>query len=349
MTRWIALGALAAVLVACGDAAPAATGSPNAPASAKLDPVKIAYVPSYAEAPLLLAGYKDHLKQYGIEPDMIEMKSGADIIPAVGTGQVDVAGIGVAAGLFSSVSRGVGLKVVAPINTYPMEGTSVPFLVRKALYDSGEVRSAKDLKGRRVPSNGPGGINEYQWIKLLQKYGLKLDDIQTQYMPIPDAVAAFKNGAVDAALQAEPVATQLVDSGLVVLVKEDSNPIPGAQGTFIVFSGKFSQERPDVAKRFMLGYIQAIRDVHAQPASPENLKVLAKVLGSSEAIIQKQTGSAAFLPNPKIDAGSLADEQKAFFDRGEMKDMSAPLPPERLIDSSFLDAALKTLGTVNGE
>ncbi|MFI5267020.1 MAG: ABC transporter substrate-binding protein [Chloroflexota bacterium] len=306
--------------------------------------MSIAYIPTTAEGGLFVAAGKGYLRQNGIDGQLIKANSGPDVLPQVGTGQVDVAGIGITAGVFSSIARGVNLRIVADLAAYPKEGNPLPFLVRKALYDSGQVRSAKDVKGRKVALNAPGGINEYEWVKLLAKYGLTLNDVQTTFMGIPDEIVAYRNGAIDAGILAEPNASQAVTNGDAVMIPEDSNPIPGAQGTYLVFSSKLIQERPDVAKRFLIGYVKAMRDLNANPASPENVKVQADILGFSDAIIRQQLGASVFPPDAKVDMASLTDEEQVFMQRGELKELTAPLPADKLVDSSFLDAALKTLG-----
>src|SRR5579883_864857 len=326
-------------------AKPAASGAAASPgASGALDKVTIAYVPTTAEAGLLVTVNKGYAKQYGIDAQLVRLNSGPDILPQVGTGQIDAAGIGITAGVFSAVARGVGMRLVADLAAYPKDGNPLPFLVLKAVYDPGQVKSAKELKGHKIAMNAPGGINEYQWIKLLAKYNLTLDDVQTTVMGIPDEIVALKNGAIDASILAEPNGSEAVNNGYAVMVPEDSNPVPGVQGTFLVFSSKMMQERPDVARRFMMGYVKGVRDVVAHPDAPDTIKIQSDVLGFSEAVIRQQLGASAFLADPKVDLDSIIGEQDAFFKRGEMKEMSAPLPVDKLVDSSFLDAALKALG-----
>src|SRR5438067_1012334 len=83
-----------------------------------------------------------------------------------------------------------------------------PPVVRKDLYDSGELRAPADLRGRRVAMNTRGASPEYLLTKVLDGAGLTLDDVDLVTIPFPDMPAALANGSVDAAIPAEPAATR---------------------------------------------------------------------------------------------------------------------------------------------
>ncbi len=324
---------------------PATARAPTSTSSAPaLERVMVSYVRSYTLAPLFVAADQGYLREVGIDVDMLESKGGAEVIPALGTGEIEVSGAGTSAALFSAIARGVGVRIVSPVNTYPRTGTPLPFLVRKAVYEAGEIRSARDLKGKRVAFNIPGGLAEYQWVKLLEKHGMTLDDVHISYMAIPDNMTALANGGIDAVLMPEPFARKAIETGLAVLVPEDSNPLPGVQGTFILYSMKFSQERHDVARRFMIGFVQAMRAMQGERgSSPETLEILSKWLGIEPAVIKTIVPSAEFLPDPWIDVDSLIDQQRVFIQRGALR-LAEPLAPDELVDASFLNYALQVLG-----
>ena len=80
-----------------------------------------------------------------------------------------------------------------------MGRTGNPVLVRKALWDSGQVRSFSDLRGRPVAINGPAGGGEYTLGTVLRKNNMGFDDVNVVYMPFPDMVTALGGGSIDAA------------------------------------------------------------------------------------------------------------------------------------------------------
>ena len=76
----------------------------------------------------------------------------------LGTGQLDANAGAISAGTFNAVQRGVDLRIVAPMSFLPQTGGASPLLVRKDLAD--RVRSAADMRGRKVAINVRGAANE---------------------------------------------------------------------------------------------------------------------------------------------------------------------------------------------
>ena len=89
-------------------------------------------------------------------------------------------------------------------------------LVRKDHLDSGRYRSLKDLKGMRVAGLAPGTGSMANLNAILLKAGLHTGDIERVFMGYPQHVLALQNNAVDAALTAEPSATQAIRTGAAV-------------------------------------------------------------------------------------------------------------------------------------
>ena len=69
---------------------------------------------------------------------------------SVATGKMDVANNAVTAFMVNAVSDGVNMKWVAGQAGYTPKHGTLGLVVRKELYDSGEVRSMKDLKGKTI-------------------------------------------------------------------------------------------------------------------------------------------------------------------------------------------------------
>src|SRR5262249_59941766 len=69
--------------------------------------------------------------------------------PPLTTNQIDVAGGGVNASMFSAIGRGLPLKIVAGISGNGAYSSSA-LVVRRELIDSGRVKDYPDLKGLRI-------------------------------------------------------------------------------------------------------------------------------------------------------------------------------------------------------
>ena len=119
----------------------------------------------------------------------IEFPAGPQLLEGLNLGAVDVGYVGEAPPIFAQAA---GAKF-AYIGYDPAAPEAEAILVPK---DSG-IRSVAELKGKKVVLNKGSNVH-YLLVKLLEKNGLKLTDIQAVYLPPADARAAFESGNVDA-------------------------------------------------------------------------------------------------------------------------------------------------------
>src|SRR5579884_120415 len=229
------------------------------PAARPLDQVRMADARVLASAGIYVALEKGYLREQGIDLQLEPVAGTADIVPFLATGDLDLALGAIGVGLFNAFDRGADMRIIAPAGIMPLEDSVLPLVVRKDLVDSGQVRTPADLRGRRVAVNVRGASVEYVLSKILDRVGMTIHDVDIVSVPFPDMPAALVNGSIDAAIPAEPFATRSVDLGAgVKLVRE---VIPGQMTTAILASGKLLRERPDVARRLVLAYMKAIRDI----------------------------------------------------------------------------------------
>lgn len=306
----------------------------------------MSYLPIVNFSPLFIAVDKGLLKEQGIDAELTVSQGGADVISQLGTGQLDVSFGGVSAGTFAAVGRGIDVKLVAAITVHPQAGGGFasPFMIRKAAYDAGEIRSGQDLKGKKVALNARGGLAEYLMEKLLGKYGMTIADIEVVYLGFPEMVAALKNGAVDAALIGDPFANEVERTGIGVLSEVDSSPTPGLQSSLMFYSPKFIKERADVARRFLVAIEKAKRELAGDGFfKPDNLEIISKQVKLSQDAIKSMKSTTLFETNPTLDLDSLQDQQRVFIQHGSLQ-LQAPIPSEKLVDTSFGAYAQQVLG-----
>jgi len=158
-----ALAAIACVLagaLACTaqPANPAATAviSPTAPPAAHaLNTVRSGSAGVMGEAGQQLAQAQGYFAQEGVAVNFVKVDA-STVFSTLIAGQVDVQGLGLEAGVFSALSRGVEFRIVATQATSEPNGNGVFFVVRKDLIESGKVHANADLKGLKiaVPSRG---------------------------------------------------------------------------------------------------------------------------------------------------------------------------------------------------
>jgi len=123
-----------------------------------LGKIRVGYVPVIA--PIYIAYEKGYFKEQGLDVELIPFDSGAKMVAALGSGQLDVGSGEAGTALLNAIDQGFDVQVVMGTGSMPKGYGPNPFLVRKDLYDSGEITEPADLKGKKSLSTylGDGGI-----------------------------------------------------------------------------------------------------------------------------------------------------------------------------------------------
>ena len=251
--------------------------SSNVALAAAPDKVTIALTPTLAFAPVYIAIDKGYFRDENIEPIIESTPLATDSVSMTANGQSDVGATATGVSLFNAGYRGLDFKIVASMAVHPAPTTLTPLLIRKDLWDSGKVRSIKDLKGRPISTNAPGASIEYKLTLMLHKNGMQLTDVRPIAIGLPETLVALQNKAVDAAILGEPYATEAEIRGLAVLDAPDSAVAVGDLGTALVFNGNFIKQRRDVAIRTLRALMRASRDLQLNNwNTPENVAILTK-------------------------------------------------------------------------
>jgi NitT/TauT family transport system substrate-binding protein len=312
---------------------------------APLDPpqdVKVAYVPIMKFATMYVAAHRGLFEKYGLNVDIERVKSGTEAIAFLTQGSVDVGGIAIVTSLWSGWNQDLDMRVIAPGALEPMENSPTKVLVRKALWDSGEVAEIADLKGKRVAiAGGPGSGGEYLISKALERGGLTIRDVETINIGNPDMPLAFENGSIDASLSGSPYADQIVNAGDAEVLASDLTP--GLMTVAFVGSGKFVNERPEAAERFVLALTEAARMMQGDDyLSPENIEAYLTYTNSTEEAIRSGR-PVIYDPNMVIPVEGLADQERVHRENGRTE-YSEPLDLSNVVDTTFTEKAIEVLG-----
>lgn len=226
--------------------------------SAPAQPVKIRYGTIGAgEEPLALLWadkerYPNNGKLYELEPQRFNAN---DRSTATQAGQIDAGSISLTA-LITSVRAGLDLRAVASIVETSQTDNQGAFV---ALADSG-IKSATQMRGKRIGFYGPNTISEY-WIKsALQRAGVKPTDAQYVSLPPPAQEQALRNKQLDVAwLARQFLAKAQKTGGIEVVVR----PIQATQqdhpSTLVFFNQRFVAEHPQAFCAWRADYRQALQ------------------------------------------------------------------------------------------
>lgn len=335
MIRRVMLVALVLVLAA-GLAAPGRVLS-----QPQLTKVRVVHVPVLIFAPLYVGIERGYFARQGIEVELITTPGGVSSFAVLAGGRAEVVVGGLGAALFNAAARELDFKVVGPVHM-ERPPVSTPLVVSKRAWDSGEIRSVRDLRGKRVSTNVLGSATEFWVHAAMLKGGLTIDDIQLVAVNFPEVPAALANGAIAAGLLGEPLATLAEEQGQIVRLAEDF--VNGVQVTALYYSGEFMRTQPKLAVGFMVAWLQASRDLFGDGYRRDDVAAIVEKYTRVPASVVKKARSPYHEPNGQMNFNDFKRLQEFFRRRGYLT-YEKPLEPKQYINTSYVREALKVLGS----
>ena len=325
-----------------------AAAAPYRSRAAGADEVQIASPAVISDAPIFIAEHKGYWAEQKIRIKLINMQTGPQMIAPLGASQIDVAAAATSAGLFNAADRGIGVKIVADKGSNQPGYAYVSLLVRKALVDSGKFNTMKDLRGLKVAEPGKGGSTGSTVNQALKSVGLAYDDVDHVIIGFPEMLTAMENGAIDAAILPEPFNTFGRNKGIGVRFPSDAF-YPRQTIAVVLYGDDFMSKRQEVAQRFMVAYLKAVRFYNgaikeghfAGPNAVEVIDILTKETRYKDPALYKDVVPNGCDPDGRLYVPSIETdlafwrEQKYFEGKAGVADV---------IDESYLQAALKVLG-----
>lgn len=337
-TAWQCWGAAILVFALAGSAAEAQT-------EPKLS-LKVGASDRPDQAPLYLSLHHGYFEQQGLAVELIPAATGADFLSGLGMNQIQATTGSLTAALFNALNRGVNIRIVAD---YAHVGTNrddtAAIVGRADLVDSGTLRVPGDLKGR-VLAAGPvrAQLPELVYRKLFTLGNISASDVTIRYLAFPDSLAALATKNIDVAFLIEPLVTQANRQNIARVFMPLSAIIPGAELSVLQYSEEFAKNR-DAATRFMVAYLQGVRDFYDATWLHKNedatITLLIEQLSLKDRDLWKVMRRNADL-NGRIDVASIK-EQAAFYK--EEGTITGPIPEiDKFVDTSFAAAAVKIIG-----
>lgn len=301
-----------------------------------------------SDAAFFIANKKGYFKEQGIKVTLVPFDAGPKMIAPLGTGQLDAAAGAMSAGLYNAAARGINIKVVADKGSVAPGYDYMPILVRKALVDSGKVKTFADLKGLKVVEAAKGGSPGSKLNEAMKSVGLSYKDTQHEYMGYPQHVTALSNAAVDASVTTEPSATQAVERGIAVKLSTEK-AYPDQQVAVLLYSGEFIKTKPELAKKFMVAYLKGARFYNdalkdgrfAGPNAAELISILTAETSVKDPELIKKMTPNAIDPDGKLNDASLKKDYAFYKEQGYLE---GNVTAEQVVDKSFVEAAVKVLG-----
>jgi len=224
-----------------------------APAAA--EKLKVGYLRVMDDAQAILAYEAGLFKKHGVDAELVEFKSGTDLIKAIVGGQVDTGVLGFTNAV-AWASKGADLKVIG--------GAQHGYHALVVREEAG-IKTVADLKGKTLASQTEGSTADTV-LKgvVLKQAGLKPDDVNIMGVSPQVAVQSLAAKRVDAAFLFEPQATiaQLIAPTKQIYEIGEVWPFPCM---VVITSGDNLKKRKDDIWKSLDAQREAITMLQKQP------------------------------------------------------------------------------------
>ena len=339
------IAALACLVAACGTGGPSPSPAPSAEPPQSIAPtdaaepstapvaltVGLGYIPNVQFAQFYLAQQSGAYADAGLDVTL-QNKIDPDLITLLGQGAVDI-GSGDGTSVIPAVSQGIPV-----VYTSTIYGQFPSIVLAKA--DSG-IKTAADLKGKKIGIPGKYGSSWIMLQALLQSAGLTPADVDIVEFPDFGQAAALQQGAVDAATgfaNNEPI--QLRKAGIepVVLTVDDIVPLPGPG----LVTGRATLEaKRDALAAFTLVTLNAMDEIAADPQKGLDATFAAVPDLAKDPELQRQVLDAtiAAWQSPRTDAYGTIDRdgwQKSLDFMTKLGLVPNPVTVDQLVDETLV-------------
>lgn len=315
----------------------------SAPAAQAQDKVRVGAYASISDAGLYIAKDKGYFAEQGLSVEIVQVNTGTEMTSQLANGDLDASGGAPGAGLYNAVRQGIELKIVADKGSSLAGHGYFAFVVRKELAD--KIKQPADMRGHllAVTGYGAGAPSEVTIHKLLESGGLKESEINQVNMQFADIAAALGTGKVDIGVLIEPLVSQVVNKGIAVAWKRVDTVYPNQQYGALMY-GPGIMKRPDVAKRFMIAYLKAVRFYNDALEGKASRDELVSILTKNTSVRNPEVYRDMVFPgldrNGRLNVAGMKADVEWWVAAGRMKQS---VPVEKLVDASYAEEAAKAI------
>jgi NitT/TauT family transport system substrate-binding protein len=289
-------------------------------ASAQLTKLKAAYS---AESSWSLATWVAYdggfFKKYGLDVDLVLIRSAATITAALLAGEAPMIQLGGNGTIQAALQGADSVNIL----------TLVP-LIPQSLVVTPDIKSAEDLKGKKFGVSRFGALSDLVIRRYLRNFGLDpaKDVTIVQIGGIPEQLAAMKAGAISGGSMSPPVLTAAKKAGFKELADFESLNYK-YPATVIASTRSFIQRQRATALNFLRGEIEGIHAIKTQKNFAVNVLKKYMRISDPEILEEGYRYALRFIqprPFPTL------DETRAVLD--ELKRPEAR--PENFVDLSLM-------------
>lgn len=286
---------LALFASACGgsqttdnSAAPAPETNTNTPSEAPTDtaaqeeiPLNIGTLKIAALTNLYAADKLGYFKEEGLKVTFTQMGGGAELLPAVSAGQIDIT-LSIPSPAIQAREKGFDFKMVMQNEISAKEGEDSQAIFVRA--DSG-INGLQDLKGKQLAVNNIGNQTWLAFVEVLEMNGVDKKDVNFLELPFPNMEDALVNKQIDAVYNVEPFTSKmLTNADLKAISYPATESLPGQPAGAFWASEKWLASNGQTAEKFVNAMKKATAYLAEHPEETNTL--IAEYTGLPPAMIE---------------------------------------------------------------
>ncbi len=220
-----------------------------------------------------------------------KFSSGSDVIAAMASGDIKLAELG-SSPLAIATSQGVELQLFMLAQVI---GKAESLIVR----DGAEINALEDLAGKRI-AVPVGSTAHFSLMGALDHAGISSADVTLMNMPPDQIAAAWEQGAIDAAFIWQPVQSQIMETGSLLVGADQTAEwgFPTFDGWVVdaTFAAEHAEEMAAFAKVMDEANAAYLSDPSAWTAESEPVKAIAAETGAAADQVPSILEGFTFVP-----------------------------------------------------
>src|SRR3989442_6784435 len=248
-------------------------GRNRSDSTANSNKVRVGYIGITCEAPIFMAVEKGFFKEEGLDPSLVKCEW-ANYKDVLALGGFDVTHHLVMYFL-KPIEQGLDVKFTGGIHRG---------CLRVQAAAKGNIRSIKDLRGKRIGVPGMGTPPFIFANRVLGANGIDSSkEITWLVFPAGELGLALDKGEVDAVANSEPIGSLLLADGKVRNIADQAADVPCKDEycCAVLVNGKYLARNPKASAAATRALLKAAKWVEANPAAAAKLSVEKKYLAST--------------------------------------------------------------------
>lgn len=229
-------------------------------------PLRVGINPWPGYAPLFLAADQGFFAEEGVDIELVELSSLADVRRAFERGQTD----GMASSLVEvlDADRNTDRAPVIALMADYSNGADVILAKR-------DITNVAALKGQRIGLE-PSSLNRFILARALAQGGLSMADVEIVSLPQVGLQEAVEAGTVDAVVTYPPVSTNIERTGLFSQMFSSAD-IPGEVSDVVSFDRETASRRSADLDAFVRAWGRAVEAIRSNPT--ESYALIGRQIG----------------------------------------------------------------------